>query len=137
MIISKYNATDAVLFSGNITAAKVLLLHTLNFNPAHTTLDQVTQSGALEVYGNGWAQGGMLANVTIVTVSAHVELRSTGVQVLASGGAIGPAVAGVMYANSEPFLFFNFEGDKFTINGHYFSISWINDTILIGVDASI
>ena len=137
MIISKYNATDAVLFSGNITTAKVLLLHTLNFNPAHTTLAQVTQSGALEVYGNGWSQGGVLANITVETVGAHVELMSTGVQVLAVGGAIGPAVACVMSADSKPFLFFNFEDDKFTIEGHYFSLSWADDTILIGVDASI
>ena len=137
MIVSKYNSTDAVLFLGSLTTSKLLLLHTLNFNPAHTTLDEVTQSGALEFYGNGWQQGGMLANITTETVSSHVELKSTGVQVLATGGAIGPAVACVLYSNNKPFLFCNFEGDKFTIDGHYFSISWVNDTILIGVDASI
>lgn len=71
-----YNHTARKLMAGEFAAAdtyKCMLLNaTAAFTATHTTLAEVSNSDAYEIYGNGWAQGGEpLANVAISTITTN------------------------------------------------------------------
>ena len=61
--IQLYNHTVNRFISGlngpSDTYKVELLSASASFNAAHTTKDEVDASGAYEVYGNGWTQGGI------------------------------------------------------------------------------
>ena len=91
---------------------KVMLLNSsASFNAAHTTLAQVSNSGAYEVYGNGWTQGGLaLTGVAIDTITTNDAMfDAADLLVTAAGGAIGPYSAYVIYndtdANDPPLVY--------------------------------
>jgi len=71
-----FNHTARAMIAGEFVAAdtyKIMLLNeTATFNAAHTTLTQVSNAAAYEVYGNGWTQGGeTLASVAISTITTN------------------------------------------------------------------
>ncbi len=118
--VNLYNNATKRLVNKEVTftTLKLMLLSNLaSFTASHTTLDQVAGAGptrANEVYGNGWTQGGMtLASVAVTTVTTNdAMLDANDVTVTATGGAIGPAYAAVLYddtdSNKAPLLYVDF-----------------------------
>ena len=119
--VNLYNSATKRLVNKEVTytTLKLMLLdNTASFTAANSTLDSV--AGALsgtrpkEVYGNGWTQGGMtLANVAVTTVTTNdAMLDADDVTVTATGGAIGPAYAAVLYddtdSNKGPLAYIDF-----------------------------
>lgn len=68
----------------------VLLADTAIYDPSHTTLAEVTDSGADEVYGNGWAQGGeLLGGVTVTQVNTDdAKWTADTLSTLITGGTL-------------------------------------------------
>lgn len=99
----------------NLTLKLMLLNSSATFVATHTALTQVTNAGANEVHGNGWAQGGVtLSNVSVSIVDTNgAIIDADDISVKASGGAIGPASAYVIFddahANKIPLWFFEFD----------------------------
>lgn len=60
--VSNYDATPKNVNEGlarsALTHRLMLLSSTATFDATHTVITQVSNSGANEVYGNGWPQGG-------------------------------------------------------------------------------
>lgn len=115
--ISLYNNTVKRLLNKEVTytTLKLMLLNnTASFTAANTTLSQVSNAGAYEVSGNGWAAGGQtLANVAVTVVTINdAKLDADDVIVTATGGAIGPAYKAVLYddtdASDAPLAFIDF-----------------------------
>jgi len=104
---SLYNHTAKLIMSGTCIAGdtyKVMLLNSsASFNATHTTLAQVSNSGAYEVYGNGWTQGGLaLTSVAIDTITTNDAMfDAADLLVTATGGAIGPYSAYVIYNDTD------------------------------------
>lgn len=114
---SRYNHTAKKLLNKEVTLTtlKVMLLsNTAAFNAANTQLTQVTNAGAYQVSGNGWAAGGpTLAGVAVTIVDTDgAMLDANDVSVDAAGGVIGPAPKAVIYddsdANDAPLFFIDF-----------------------------
>ncbi len=100
--ISRYNHTAKLLLNKEITLTtlKVMLLSSsASFLATHTALTQVNNSGAYQVSGNGWTAGGItLSSVAVTTVNTNgAMLDAADISITASGGAIGPASAAVIY----------------------------------------
>jgi hypothetical protein len=132
--ISRYNHTLKKLINKEVTytTLKVMLLNdSATFDATDTTLTDVTNSGAYEVSGNGWTEGGeTLASVAVTTVSTDgAMIDAADLEADASGGSIGPAYAAVIYDDTDsddaPLWYVDFgeakEADdgtpfKFTIN---------------------
>lgn len=117
--MSVYNHLAKLLLNqevdlGNVKA--MLLDGNAAFDATHTDIDQVSNSGAWEVYGNGWAQGGpALTNVSTSIVSTDdAVLTADDVSVTATGGPIGPADAVVFYdaSSGKPLAFYAFGGSE-------------------------
>lgn len=149
---TRFNHTLTLLNTGavDIDTLKVMLLsNAATFTAAHTTLDQV--AGALdgdpeerpyEVYGNGWAQGGvLLENVEWSTVAADVDtvpndsmLDADNVSVTATGGPIGPGRKAVVYddshVNKAVLLFIDFGEDQTAGEDTDFKINWSSNGLL-------
>lgn len=135
MIYYKYKNTDIVLLSSDLSLSKMTLLNAVNYDSQHTSMLSVLQSGALEVYGNGWPQGGAALNVEVAeSRTDNAALLSKGVQLLAVDGNIGPALAAVIHVNDKPYIFCDFEGEKFTLKNHYFSITFQDDVVLYSTE---
>lgn len=110
-----YNHNTLRFMQGLNTAGdtyKVMLLNaSASFNATHTTLTQVSNASAYEVYGNGWPQGGVtLANVTLATAATNgAMLDADDVSVAVTPAALGPYKAYVIYnatdANSPPLAY--------------------------------
>ena len=100
--VSIYNHT-AKLFANKevtFTTLKAYLLDgTTAFNATHTTLAQASASGTDQVSGNGWTAGGeTLSSVAVTTVTTNdARIDAADISVTATGGAIGPAAACVIY----------------------------------------
>jgi hypothetical protein len=131
--ISIYDHT-AKLFANKELTFTTLKLELLNnsasFTAGNTTRNQVNNSGAYAVSGNGWAAGGeTLANVAVTQVTTNdAMLDADDIDKTASGGAIGPAYKAVLYddtmANDNPLAFIDFEGSKQADSGTHFIVSW-------------
>jgi hypothetical protein len=115
---------------------KLLLLNSsATFDATHTTLAQVTNSGAYEVSGNGWPAGGKtLTNVAITaagTGNADAKFTADGVMQLISGGSLGPFSAYVLActsdAGSPPVVFVQLATAGSIIADTYFEILWPTD----------
>lgn len=130
--ISRYNHTARKFASGDITlgSLKLMLLNdSATFTAGNTTLNQVTNSGAYQVSGNGWTAGGeVLANAAITTVATNgAMLDADDISKEASGGPIGPAYKAVIYddadANDAPLWFIDFDGSQTAGQGTDFRIT--------------
>lgn len=105
--IQLYNHTARKLMNTEFSPAdtyKVMLLNaTASFNAAHTTLTQVSNANAYEVYGNGWAQlGETLANVAVSTITTNDAMfDADDIAKAISGGALGPYSALVIYDDTD------------------------------------
>ena len=91
-----YNHTLDGLWSGEFPATHtfnvMLLDDTAVFDATDTTISAVSNAGALEVFGNGWAEGGVaLDNVVIETASTNgVKFDADDfVTVITTGGLSG------------------------------------------------
>lgn len=131
--ISRYNHTAKLLLNKEIvyTTLKCMLLNaTASFTATHTTLAQVTNTGAYEVSGNGWAVGGELLGSVAVTIvdTNDAMLDAADISKTASGGSIGPAPFAVVYddthASDAPLWFINFDGSKEAGVGTDFKVNW-------------
>ena len=92
-----YNHTIPLLVAASVAATdtlKVMLLgSSATFNATHTTIAEVSSSGAYEVSGNGWATGGeVISGITFdqVPSTAHVMLDGDDVSRPIVGGSLGP-----------------------------------------------
>lgn len=97
-----YNHTTALIAGQTVDLdnLKVMLLDDDSaFDATDTTIDAVSNTGAYEVFGNGWTEGGeTLTSVTATTVTTNDALiDADDVDVTATGGNIGPAYAAVIY----------------------------------------
>lgn len=129
---SMYNHTANRFQSGANAAGDVykaiLLSASASFVATHTTINQVTNTGAYEVSGNGWTAGGeTLAGVTIPSKDTNDSMfDANDISVDAVGGDIGPASAVVLVNSTDgtPEVFINF-GEARTANvGTPFKITW-------------
>lgn len=130
--ISRYNHTAKLLLNKEITLTtlKIMLLNnSASFTAANTTLNQVANSGAYQVSGNGWTAGGItLTSVAVTTVATNgAMLDAADVSVTATGGDIGPAYKAVIYDDSlsgdSPLWFIDFDGAQTAGSGTDFKIN--------------
>lgn len=104
------------------TNLKVALLsNAADYAAGHTTLAQVTNSGAYEVYGQGWPQGGIACPANIVEAgSGVVDFVVSDISSAAMTGVITPYSA-VIYddadPNDRPLAFIDFEEPVPSVNG--------------------
>lgn len=136
--ITPYNHTAAKLqtldIDANAANFKVELLNdSASFTGSHTAKSSVDNSGAYEVYGNGWAQGGeALASVTVTTVNTNASMfDAADLSITATGGAIGPAYKALLYVDEggagttkTPLFFIAFGESKTASEGNTFNINW-------------
>ncbi len=129
--ISRYNHTAKKLLNKEVTytTLKAMLLNaTATFTATHTALTQVTNAGAYEVSGNGWAAGGETFGSVAVTVvdTNDAMLDANDISKTAAGGPIGPAYGCVIYddtdASDAPLWFVNFDGSREAGEGTDFKI---------------
>jgi len=128
--ITPYNHTVKKLANSEVTLAtlKLMLLNddaAALFDATDTDLSGLT--GA-QVSGNGWDSGGeTLQNVAVTTVTTNdAKLDADDLSISASGGAIGPAQAAVLYdaTGNEPLFFIDFGESKQADTGTPFNVTW-------------
>lgn len=101
--VNLFNHTAKLFMEGSNIAAKTYKIMLLNssasFNATHTTISQVSNAGTYEVFGNGWAQGGMsLTAVTITTIDTNDAMfDAADLLVNISAGNLGPYSYYVLY----------------------------------------
>lgn len=132
--VSLYNHTALRFLNGSNSAGdtyKVMLLSSsASFNAAHTTLTQVSNAGAYEVSGNGWAAGGpSLANVAFSTVNTNGAMfDADDAQVNITGGSLGPFSSYVVYnatdADSPPVAFITLDAAQTIATGNSVLLNW-------------
>lgn len=113
---SFYNDAVSDLVMGNIDfeAVKVLLLDdSASFSPSDSTVDAVTGSGAYEVFGANWPEGGVtLTNVEYVPEGGMgVRLAADNVSQEIFGGSI-TARAALIYQGTQPLIYIDFGEDR-------------------------
>jgi len=130
---SQYNHTEKLLANGEITytTLKVMLLdNTTAFDATHTTLAQASDSANDEVDGSGWSTGGeTIANGAVtITTTNDATLDGDDISVTASGGAIGPASALVIYddthASDAPLWHYEFDSPETAGVGTDFNVNF-------------
>lgn len=101
-----YNHTLNLLMSGQSPVTNTFKIALLNasasFNAAHTTLAQVTSSGANEVTGTGWSAGGIaLTGVKVETINVNgVHWTCDEMNFTAQSGGLANIRSGVIYDDS-------------------------------------
>ena len=128
--ITLYNHT-AKLFANSEVTLSTLKLILLNDDAAAlfdaTDTDMSGLTGA-EVSGNGWAAGGeLLASVAVTTVTSNdAKLDAADISKTATGGAIGPAEAAVLWDDTgdQPLAFIDFGAAKTADLGTPFNVNW-------------
>jgi hypothetical protein len=138
--VSLYNHSAARFVTGANAAAdtyKVMLLSAAaSFNATHTTLAQVSNTGAYEVYGHGWAQGGVtLASVTLALATTNDAMfDAADVAQAISGGDLGPYSAYVIYNDTDtddpPVAYVQLSGAQSVSDGNVAGITWDADGIV-------
>lgn len=128
MALQRYNHTINQIVSGavDVTDLKVMLLdNNAVFDPTHTSIDEVSNSGAYEVYGNGWTQGGEpFANAAFSIVdTSNSMFDMDNLAVTATGGNIGPANAALLFVNNIPLFFQAFDAPQEAGDGTPFLIN--------------
>lgn len=131
--VTLYNHTAKLFANGEVdlSALKVMLTSGYSFSAAHTAISSVTGS---QVSGNGWTSGGELvgsAAVTTVTTN-DAKLDGDDISKTATGGAIGPATAAVLYdaTSSKPLAHIDFGATKQADDTTDFKVVWNASGIL-------
>lgn len=136
--IQLYDHTAYLFMSGANSDADTYKVELLDdnatFNAAHTTKDEVDGSGAYEVYGNGWTQGGeALANVVIEQDGNDSKLDADDLAVDISGGDLGPYKKYVVLNNTDgdiPLAFITMDSAQTVTDGNVAGINWNADGII-------
>lgn len=91
----------------------MLLDENATFTPTHSTLSEVTESGAREVYGSGWPQGGIeLENVRVVETTGGASITADDASKLIFGSSLNCRY-GLIYhdeGNKQPLVMIDFGG---------------------------
>ena len=144
--ISRYNNTLKRLVNKEVTytTLKVMLL---NDSAAFDATDTVITgpagaANANEVSGNGWTVGGeTLANVAVTVIDIDgAMIDADDITVTASGGAIGPAYAAVIYDDTDtddaPLWYVDFGGQQEAGDGTPFKVTINANGIIRVTDAA-
>lgn len=105
--VNIYNHTAKRFLEGSNATSdiyKVMLLNaSATFNPAHTTVQQVSNAGTYEVYGSGWTQGGMpLTGISISTIDTNDAMfDASDLLVNITGGSLGPFGNYVLFNSTD------------------------------------
>ncbi len=103
--VSAFNHTlqyIAAVGTDNITPKLQLLSSDAAFDATNTALTDVNNAGAYIVGGNGWDSVAEALTLTTSTVTTNdVSIDAADLSVTASGGAIGPASAAVIYDDGD------------------------------------
>lgn len=128
--ITRYNHTAARFAGGNVDLAALkfmLLSDAATFTATNTALTDVTNAGAYQVSGNGWAAGGeLLANAAVTTVATNgAMLDADDIAKEAVGGSIGPAFKAVIFDDTAdaPLWFIDFDGEQTAGEGTEFRVT--------------
>lgn len=128
MAIQRYNHTINQILGGGLTMTNLqamLLDEDATFVASHTTVNQVSNTGAYSVGGNGWTAAGMSfageAYSIVDTDDAMFDLDN--LSVTASGGSIGPASAVLLFIGTVPLFFQAFDTPQEAGNGTPFLIN--------------
>lgn len=134
-----FDHTPKLIFNKEIDFANIkamLLDNTATLTPSNTTIGDVDGAGAKEVSGNGWTTGGItLSNVTITQVTTNdTIIDADDVDVVATGGSIGPAYACVLYdaTSSKPLVYIDFGQAQSAGDTTSFKIVWNENGIIRG-----
>ena len=140
-----YNHTAQRFMSGaNATTDtyKVMLLNaTATFNAAHTTLSEVSNANAYEVFGNGWTQlGEALTSVVVSLITANDAMfDAADISKAISGGNLGPYKALVVYndtdTNDPPVVYLQLTTETTTVDGTSVVIQWPSTGLVTGTVA--
>lgn len=132
--ISLYNHTATRFVTGANAAAdtyKVMLLSSsASFNATHTTIAEVSNSGAYEVYGGGWPQGGVtLTGVTLAVATTNdAAFDAADVSQAISGSDLGPFSAYVIYNDTDtsdpPMAYVTLSAAQTVTDGNTAGIIW-------------
>ncbi len=128
MAIQRYNHTIERILNGGLSMSSMmamLLNSSATFVASHTTVNQVSNTGAYSVGGNGWTASGMPfageAYSIVDTNDAMYDMDN--LSVTASGGSIGPASAVLLFIGTTPLFFQAFDTPQEAGNGTPFLIN--------------
>ena len=132
--IQIYNHTAQLFASGQClpsdTFKLMLLDSSASFDATDTTLDAVSNSGAYEVFGNGWTEGGEeLDNVAVTTVTTNdAKFDADDVLVEITGGALDPYSYQVLFdsthVDSPPLAFITLTAAQTIADGGIAGAVW-------------
>jgi len=129
--IHRYNTTIKRIVNQDIdlSGCKVMLLNnSVSFDATDVTLVDVAGADYVnEVHGNGWDEGGVaLTNLRgEVAATNGAMLDADDLEVVATGGPIGPAYFAVVYDQNEaPLYLIDFDGAKTADESSPFKIVW-------------
>lgn len=135
MGIQNYNHTAKMLQPGGVSTSDTWLVILLDsnavFDADHTTIAEATNSGAWEVFGNGWSEGGE----EITNVSGEISGDSGGavtaddIRVKIFGGDLGPFDFYLLCANGVPLSFVTLTAPKTVLRGYYARIPWTDGVL--------
>lgn len=133
--ISHYNHTANLLLSADVNSASVwsvvLLSSSAIFDATDTTLNDATNTGAWEVHGNGWTQGGeTITNVAgAVANTDEGELTADDLEVQITGGDLGPFSFYLICVDGVPLSFVTLTAPKTVPNGYIAHIPWTDGVL--------
>lgn len=137
---SFYNHTVKKFLNGDWqddhTYKVILLDDNAVFDGTDTTLTEITNAGAYEVYGNGWAQGGVeLANVAISTIDTDDALfDADDVSEVITGGDLGPIYSYVVFddtlADDPPLCHIALDVEVTVLENNAAVIEWSTNGII-------
>lgn len=137
---SLYRDTLANLLAGEINKSglKIALLDsTASFTAAHQTFDEVTDSGAKEVHGNNWNEGGVsLSGVVFETYGGlgNVRLKLNDVSRTVAGGSV-TASAALIYDSTHPdklaVCYIDFESERSAEQGMAFKFNFHPEGLIL------
>lgn len=133
--IQHYNHTASLLQPGGValtdTWSVVLLDSDATFDATHTTLAQATNSGAWEVFGNGWTEGGeAISNVAgAINDTDEAVITADDLLVSISSGNLGPFDHYLICVDDVPLSCVTLSASKTIFTGYDAHIPW-SDGIL-------
>ena len=101
------------------------------FNPSHTLVSQVDNSGSNEVSGFGWPLGGFtLLNPSLEIFNINEAcLKFANIYQLISGGILGPFTSGIIFIDENglgttltPIIFIDYNETKTVSDGYPFQL---------------
>lgn len=133
--IQHYNHTASLLQPGGIdltdTWTVVLLDSNAAFDATHTTLTAATNSGAWEVSGSGWTEGGeAISNVAGAIANTNEgEITADTLTVSITGGDLGPFDHYLICVGDVPLSCVTLSTSKTVLDGYNAQIPWLNGVL--------